>query len=207
MAWVAFDRVVKAIERFGREGPVDHWRAVRDEIRREVLHSGYDAELGTFVQYYGADRVDASLLLIPLVGFLPATDPRVVSTVAAVERDLMRDGFVERYRADTENTGVDGLPPGEGVFLPCSFWLVAVLAQQGRLDDALRLYERLLALRNDVGLISEEYDTERRRLVGNFPQAFTHLALVETAFTLARAEQRAGRVRAGESGEDGGGGI
>ncbi len=199
MAWVAFDRVVKAIERFGRKGPIDHWRAVRDEIRRDVLDSGYDAELGTFVQYYGSDRVDASLLLIPLVGFLPVTDPRVVSTVAAVERDLMRDGFVERYRADTENVGVDGLPPGEGVFLPCSFWLVAVLARQGRLDEAVRLYERLLALRNDVGLISEEYDTERRRLVGNFPQAFTHLALVETAFTLDRAEQRAARVRAAGS--------
>ena len=124
--------------------------------------------------------------MIPLVGFLRSTDERVVGTVAAIERDLMRDGFVERYRADAENTGVDGLPPGEGVFLPCSFWLVAVLARQGRLEDALALYERLLALRNDLGLLSEEYDPERKRLVGNFPQAFTHLALVETTFSLSK---------------------
>ncbi|HLE98708.1 MAG TPA: glycoside hydrolase family 15 protein, partial [Gaiellaceae bacterium] len=128
----------------------------------------------------------ASLLLIPLVGFLPADDPRVVATVDAIRRELMRDGFVERYRADVENVDVDGLPPGEGVFLPCSFWLVAVLAQQGRREEAVELFERLLSLRNDLGLLSEEYDPERRRLVGNFPQAFTHLALVETAFTLAR---------------------
>ncbi|MDH5281318.1 MAG: glycoside hydrolase family 15 protein, partial [Thermoleophilia bacterium] len=186
MAWVAFDRAVKTIERFGREGPVDRWRVTRDAIRADVLRSGYDAERGTFVQSYGSDRLDASLLLIPLVGFLPATDPRVVGTVQAIERDLLRDGFVERYRADEENVDVDGLPPGEGVFLPCSFWLVAVLAQQGRRDEALELYDRLLSLRNDLGLISEEYDPERRRLVGNFPQAFTHLALVETAFTLER---------------------
>jgi GH15 family glucan-1,4-alpha-glucosidase len=138
------------------------------------------------VQFYGSDRLDASLLLIPLVGFLKADDPRVVGTVDAIQRELLRDGFVERYRADEENVGVDGLPPGEGVFLPCSFWLAAVLAQQGRHEEALALFERLLSLRNDLGLISEEYDPERKRLVGNFPQAFTHLALVETAFTLAR---------------------
>jgi GH15 family glucan-1,4-alpha-glucosidase len=186
MAWVAFDRAVKTVERFGREGPVDRWRAVREEIKAEVLREAYNVELDSFVQYYGADRLDASLLLIPLVGFLPATDERVVGTVRAIERDLLRDGFVERYRADVENVGVDGLPPGEGVFLPSSFWLVAVLAQQGRRDDALALFERLLALRNDLGLISEEYDPESGRLVGNFPQAFTHLALVETAFTLAK---------------------
>ena len=186
MAWVAFDRAVKAIEKLGREGPVDRWRAARDEIKEDVLRSGFNADLGSFVQFYGSDRLDASLLLIPLVGFLPATDERMLGTVAAIERDLMRDGLVERYRADTENVDVDGLPPGEGVFLPCSFWLVAVLARQGRLDDALALFERLLALRNDLGLISEEYDPERKRLIGNFPQAFTHLALVETAFTLRR---------------------
>jgi len=186
MAWVAFDRAVKAIEKLGREGPVDRWRAARDEIKADVLRSGFNADLGSFVQFYGSDRLDASLLLIPLVGFLPATDERMLGTVAAIERDLMRDGLVERYRADTENVDVDGLPPGEGVFLPCSFWLVAVLARQGRLDDALALFERLLALRNDLGLISEEYDPERKRLIGNFPQAFTHLALVETAFTLRR---------------------
>jgi len=190
MAWVAFDRAVKAVERFGREGPLDRWRATREAIREDILRSGYDADLGTFVQFYGSDRLDASLLLIPLVGFLPAKDERVVGTVAAIERELLRDGFVERYRADDENVDVDGLPPGEGVFLPCSFWLVAVLARQGRLEEAVKLYERLLSLRNDLGLISEEYDPERKRLVGNFPQAFTHLALVETAFTLRKRARR-----------------
>ena len=186
MAWVAFDRAVKAIEKLGRDGPIDRWRAARDEIKADVLANGYNRDVGAFVQYYGSDRLDASLLLIPLVGFLPAKDARMLGTVAAIERDLMRDGFVERYRADVENVRVDGLPPGEGVFLPCSFWLVAVLARQDRLDDAVVLYERLLSLGNDLGLLSEEYDPERGRLVGNFPQAFTHLALVETAFTLNR---------------------
>jgi GH15 family glucan-1,4-alpha-glucosidase len=190
MAWVAFDRAVKTIERFGRDGPGDRWRATRDAIREDVLQSGYDADIGSFVQYYGSDRLDASLLLIPLVGFLPATDERVIGTVKAIQRELMRDGLVERYRADHENVDVDGLPAGEGVFLPCSFWLAAVLAQQGRHDEAAELYERLLSLRNDLGLISEEYDPERGRLVGNFPQAFTHLALVETAFTLERTARR-----------------
>jgi GH15 family glucan-1,4-alpha-glucosidase len=186
MAWVAFDRAVKSVDRLARPGPVERWRATREEIRKDILRSGYDADLGSFVQYYGSDRLDASLLLIPLVGFLPARDPRVVSTVAAVERGLMRGGFVERYRADAGNVEVDGLPPGEGVFLPCSFWLAAVLHQQGRHDDAIELYERLLSLRNDLGLVSEEYDPERGRLLGNFPQAFTHIGIVETAFTLSR---------------------
>jgi GH15 family glucan-1,4-alpha-glucosidase len=186
MAWVAFDRAVKSVEKLDREGPVDRWRTLRDEIHADVLRSGYNADLGSFVQYYGSDRLDASLLLIPLVGFLPAKDPRVVGTVEAIQRELTRDGFVERYRADTENIDVDGLPPGEGVFLPCSFWLVAVLARLGRRKEAVELFERLLSLRNDLGLISEEYDPERKRLVGNFPQAFTHIGLVETAFTLSR---------------------
>jgi GH15 family glucan-1,4-alpha-glucosidase len=190
MAWVAFDRAVKSIEKFGREGPLDRWRALREEVRRSILEKGYNADRGAFVQYYGSDRLDASLLLIPLVGFLPATDERMRSTVRAIERELLRDGFVERYRADEENVGVDGLPPGEGVFLPCSFWLAAVLAQQGRKSEAVELFERLLALRNDLGLISEEYDPERKRLVGNFPQAFTHLTLVETAFTLGKRVSR-----------------
>jgi len=193
MAWVAFDRAVKTVEKLGREGPVERWRATRAEIKAEVLREAYNADLGTFVQYYGADRLDASLLLIPLVGFLPATDERVLGTVDAIQRELRRDGFVERYRADVENLSVDGLPPGEGVFLPCSFWLVAVLAQQGRRDEAVALFERLLALRNDLGLISEEYDPESRRLVGNFPQAFTHLALVETAFTLSKKPKPASK--------------
>ena len=192
MAWVAFDRAVKTVEKLGRDGPVGRWRAIRAEIKAEVLREAYNADLGTFVQYYGSDRLDASLLLIPLVGFLPATDERVLGTVDAIRRGLLRDGFVERYRADVENVSVDGLPPGEGVFLPCSFWLVAVLAQQGRRDEALELFERLLSLRNDLGLISEEYDPESRRLVGNFPQAFTHLALVETAFTLSRKPKQRG---------------
>jgi GH15 family glucan-1,4-alpha-glucosidase len=185
MAWVAFDRAIKMVERIGRDGPVDRWKSIRREIRREVLEKGYDADRGTFVQFYGSDRLDASCLLIPLVGFLPATDERVVGTVRAIEEDLVRGGFVERYRADEENADVDGLPPGEGVFLPCSFWLAAVLHQQGRCDEAVALYDRLLGLRNDVGLISEEYDPERGRLVGNFPQAFTHIGIVETAFTLS----------------------
>jgi GH15 family glucan-1,4-alpha-glucosidase len=185
MAWVAFDRAIKMVERVGRDGPVDRWKALRRDVRRDILSKGYDADRGTFVQFYGSDRLDASCLLIPLVGFLPATDERVVGTVRAIEQDLVRGGFVERYRADEENADVDGLPPGEGVFLPCSFWLAAVLSQQGRRDEAVELYERLLGLRNDVGLISEEYDPERGRLVGNFPQAFTHIGIVETAFTLS----------------------
>jgi GH15 family glucan-1,4-alpha-glucosidase len=189
MAWVAFDRAVKTIRRLDRDGPIDRYRAARKEIRESVLREGYNADRGAFVQFYGSDRLDASLLLMPLVGFLRADDPRMVGTLDAIQRELMRDGLVERYRADEENTGVDGLPPGEGVFLPCSFWLAAVLAQQGRRDEALELFERLLSLRNDLGLISEEYDTERKRLVGNFPQAFTHTTLVETAFTLSRSDE------------------
>ena len=192
MCWVAFDRAVKAIRKLGREGPLERWVATRDAIKADVLENGFNTEVGAFVQYYGSDRLDASLLLIPLVGFLPATDERVLGTVEAIRRDLMRDGFVERYRADDANTDVDGLPPGEGVFLPCSFWLVAVLAQQGRLDEAVELYERLLSLRSDLGLLAEEYNPESGRLVGNFPQAFTHLTLVETAFTLRRKLDEAG---------------
>jgi GH15 family glucan-1,4-alpha-glucosidase len=190
MAWVAFDRAVKTLERFGNPGPLDRYKAARREIKKAVLRDGYNAELGSFVQSFGSDRLDASLLLIPLVGFLRADDPRVVGTVDAIQRELMREGFVERYRADEENVGVDGLPPGEGVFLPCSFWLAAVLAQQGRYDEAVELFQRLLSLRNDLGLFTEEYDPERKRLVGNFPQAFTHLTLVETAFTLAKKRGR-----------------
>ena len=190
MAWVAFDRAVKTIERFGRDGPLDRWKAARKAIEDEVLREGYNVERGAFTQYFGSDRLDASCLLIPLVGFLPATDERVVGTVRAIEAELVRGGFVERYRADEKNEDVDGLPPGEGVFLPCSFWLAAVLHQQGRRDDAVELYERLLGLRNDLGLISEEYDPERGRLVGNFPQAFTHIGIVETAFTLSNPSAR-----------------
>jgi GH15 family glucan-1,4-alpha-glucosidase len=184
MAWVAFDRAVRSVEEHGLDGPVDRWRALRDEVHDEVCRLGFDAELGAFTQSYGSKRLDASLLMMPLVGFLPADDPRIAGTVAAIERDLGRGGLVERYRADEENVAVDGLPPGEGTFLPCSFWLVQVLTLQGRLDEAERLFERLLALRNDLGLLSEEYDAVSGRLVGNFPQAFTHLALVDAALTL-----------------------
>ncbi len=184
MAWVAFDRAVRSVEEDGLQGPVDRWRALRDEIHDEVCRDGFSEKLGAFTQSYGLDRLDASLLMIPLVGFLPADDERVVGTVAAIERDLVEDGFVARYRADEENTDVDGLPPGEGTFLPCSFWLAQVYALQGRLDEAERLFQRLLGLRNDLGLLSEEYDVEAGRLVGNFPQAFTHLTLVDAALTL-----------------------
>jgi GH15 family glucan-1,4-alpha-glucosidase len=190
MAWVAFDRGVQAVERFDRTGPVDRWRRVRAEIHDEVLRKGFDAELDSFVGFYGAKRVDASLLVIPLVGFLPADDPRMVGTVAAIERELVRDGFVQRYKADDETVSIDGLPPGEGVFLPCTFWLVDNLALQGRLDEARELFERLLALRTDLGLLAEEYDPELRRQLGNFPQAFTHVSLVNSAFNLACAEKR-----------------
>jgi GH15 family glucan-1,4-alpha-glucosidase len=195
MAWVAFDRAVRSVEEHSLDGPLDRWRLLRDEIHDDVCHKGFDTELGAFTQSYGSSRLDASLLLMPLVGFLQVDDPRVAGTIAAIERELMRDGFVERYRADGENVDVDGLPPGEGVFLPCSFWLVQVRALQGRLRESQELFDRLLGLRNDVGLLSEEYDPASERLIGNFPQALTHLALVDAALTLDdRWCQRAGRA-------------
>jgi GH15 family glucan-1,4-alpha-glucosidase len=184
MAWVAFDRMIKAVERLGQEGPADRWRLIRAAIHAEVCQKGFDAGRNTFVQHYGAEEVDASLLMIPLTGFLPPQDPRVAGTVAAIERDLMVDGLVARYRC---KTAVDGLPPGEGTFLACSFWLADCLTLLGRRAEAQSMFERLLALRNDVGLLSEEYDTEAKRLVGNFPQAFSHIGLVNTARNLARA--------------------
>jgi GH15 family glucan-1,4-alpha-glucosidase len=184
MAWVAFDRAVRTVEQFGREGPVDRWREVRDEIHADVCARGFDTELGTFVQSYGSTRLDASLLLIPLVGFLPVEDERVSGTIEAVGRELERDGLIVRYEADAENVGVDGLPAGEGVFLPCSFWYAADLALLGRSGEARELFSRLLGLRNDLGLISEEYDPVAGRMLGNFPQAFTHLALVACAYVL-----------------------
>jgi GH15 family glucan-1,4-alpha-glucosidase len=183
MAWVAFDRGIRFCEELGRTGPVDRWRAIRDEIHAEVLEHGWSDEAGAFTQSYGEDDLDASVLLMPLVGFLPPDDPRVVATVEAIRRDLTIDGLVLRYRP-REDGAVDGLPAGEGVFLPCSFWLVSVLAQQGRQDEARELFERLLDLRNDVGLLAEEYDPVAGRQLGNFPQAFTHLALVGAALAL-----------------------
>jgi GH15 family glucan-1,4-alpha-glucosidase len=182
MAWVAFDRAVRSVEEHAVDGPVEHWRALRDEIHADVCEKGYDEALGSFVQSYGSKELDASLLLIPLAGFLPASDPRVRSTIETIEKNLVVGGFVLRYR--TQDSGVDGLPSGEGVFLPCSFWLVDCLELIGRHDDAHALFERLLALANDVGLLAEEYDPKAKRLLGNFPQAFTHLALVNTAFNL-----------------------
>jgi GH15 family glucan-1,4-alpha-glucosidase len=190
MAWVAFDRGVQAVERFGRNGPADRWRSIRTEIHKEVCEQGFDVELNSFTQFYGSKRLDASLLMIPLVGFLPAADPRMVGTVAAIERELVRDGFVYRYTHDEEARSIDGLPPGEGAFLPCTFWLADTLALLGRLDEAQEIFERLLALRNEVGLLAEQWDPTERRQLGNFPQAFTHVALVNTAFNLDREERR-----------------
>jgi GH15 family glucan-1,4-alpha-glucosidase len=184
MAWVAFDRAVKGVEMFGLPGPVERWRAVCDAIHEEVCSKGYDARRASFVQSYGSTALDAGLLLIPLTGFLPAGDARVRNTVAAIERELTIDGLVKRYHtAQTD----DGLPEGEGVFLPCSFWLADNLVLQQRYDEARALFERLLSLRNDVGLLSEEYDPASRRMMGNFPQAFSHIALVNTALNLTRA--------------------
>jgi GH15 family glucan-1,4-alpha-glucosidase len=182
MAWVAMDRAVKDIEKFGMQGPLDRWRALRDQIHASVCREGFDANLGSFVQSYGSKELDASLLMIPTVGFLPPEDPRVRGTLAAVEKRLLRDGFVDRY--DT-GSGVDGLPAGEGAFLPCSFWLADNYVLQGRIDEARALFERLVGVANDVGLLAEEYDRRARRLVGNFPQAFSHVALINTAMNLA----------------------
>jgi GH15 family glucan-1,4-alpha-glucosidase len=192
MAWVAFDRAVRAAEQHGRDGPVERWRQARDAIHRQVCEKGFDPGQNTFVQSYGAKLLDASLLMIPLVGFLPADDPRVRGTVAAVEKHLMKHGFVERYKPSQE---VDGLPPGEGAFLPCTFWLADNLALLGRRDDAVALFGRLLALTNDVGLLSEEYDPQKRCLLGNFPQAFTHVGLVNTAMHLDQPSKSAAGQR------------
>jgi GH15 family glucan-1,4-alpha-glucosidase len=197
MAWVAFDRAVKAVEGFGLDGPVERWRALRDEIHREVCSRAFDAELGSFVQYFGSRELDASLLLMPLVGFLPANDERIRGTVAAVQRRLSVDGLLLRY--DT-GTSEDGLPPGEGVFLACSFWLADNLVLQGRHAEARRVFERLLALRNDVGLMAEEYDPRARRFLGNFPQAFSHVALINTALNLTRAVEETPAHQRGKEG-------
>jgi GH15 family glucan-1,4-alpha-glucosidase len=196
MAWVAFDRAVRSAEEFGLDAPLDRWRAMRDRIHDEVSDRGFDANQNSFVQSYDSTALDASLLLIPLVGFLPAADPRVRGTLAAIECNLMRDGFVMRY--DT-GRGTDGLPPGEGAFLACSFWLVDNYVLQKRYKDARALFVRLLALRNDVGLLAEEYDATAKRLVGNFPQAFSHLALINSAHNLTAAGGPAHKRAAGSS--------
>jgi GH15 family glucan-1,4-alpha-glucosidase len=191
MAWVAFDRVVRSIEQYGLDGPLERWRAVRDTIHEEVCRCGYDPEQRSFVQSYEGRELDASLLLIPLVGFLPAGDPRVQGTVAAIQRDLCIDGLVLRYK--TSGASADGLPAGEGAFLACSFWLADNLVLQGRFHEAEALFERLLGLANDVGLLAEEFDPRAERMLGNFPQAFSHVALVNTALNLSRTTGPAGQ--------------
>ncbi len=190
MAWVAVDRAVKAIERCRLDGPLDRWRALRETIHEQVCREGYDASRETFVQYYGGTSLDGSLLMIPLVGFLPALDPRVQGTLRAIERELTVDGLVMRYLPSGQ---LDGLPGDEGMFLPCSFWLVDNLLLSGREEEARRLYERLIGLSNDVGLLSEEYDVKHARLVGNFPQAFSHVCLIDSAFGFSRRESPAER--------------
>jgi GH15 family glucan-1,4-alpha-glucosidase len=202
MAWVAFDRTIKSAEAYGFEGPIDHWRKLRAQIHAEVCEKAFNPKIGAFMQSYGSEHLDASALLIPVVGFLPPGDPRVAGTIQAIERKLMTNGFVLRY--DTGATK-DGLPPGEGAFLACSFWLADAYILLGRRDDARKLFERLLTLCNDLGLLSEEYDPVGNRQLGNFPQAFSHIALVNTAHNLDRAEkpceQRSGHVSLADAAE------
>jgi GH15 family glucan-1,4-alpha-glucosidase len=185
MAWVAADRAVKAVERFGLDGPVARWRELRAKIHADVCARGFDSERNSFVQTYGSKALDAALLMIPLVGFLPPDDPRMVGTVEAIQRELTHDGLVRRYASEA---GVDGLPAGEGTFITCSFWLVDNLAMLGRRQEARELFEALLALRNDVGLLAEEYDPVDRRQLGNFPQAFSHVGLINSAHNLTIAK-------------------
>jgi GH15 family glucan-1,4-alpha-glucosidase len=196
MAWVALDRGVKSVEQFGFRGDVERWRTVRTQIHEDVCGRGYNAARRAFTQYYGSDRLDASLLMLPLVGFLPAEDPRVAETVIAIRDELTIDGLVHRYDPG-RSEDVDGLPPGEGTFLPCSFWMVDCLALLGRREEARTLFERLLALRTPLGLLSEEFDGRARRLVGNYPQAFSHVALITSAQTLSQrvhpGKERSGR--------------
>lgn len=184
MAWVAFDRAVKSIEKWRVDGPVDRWRTIRDALHAEICERGYDTRLRTFVQYYGAKETDASLLLLPLVGFLPAEDARVINTMRAIEKELVVDRLVRRY---VPQRGLDGMPGSEGAFLACSFWHVDALVLLGRYEEARAHFERLLALANDVGLLAEEYDPQTRRMLGNFPQALSHVALVNSALNLTRA--------------------
>ncbi len=191
MAWVAFDRAVKTIKALGCDGPLERWVKARDAIRAEVSSRAWNSDKQAFTQSYGSSHLDASLLMIPQVGFLPANDPRFVSTVRAIERELLCDGFVLRYPTE----GQDGLPPGEGAFIACSFWLADCYALMGRTDEARALFERLLALRNDVGLLSEEYDPVARRMLGNFPQAFSHVGLINTAFNLTGSQSAPAAAR------------
>ena len=184
MVWAAFDRAVRAVEEQGMEGPVDRWREAREEVCEEVMTRGFNAARNTFTQHYDTDEVDASLLVLPLIGFIKGDDPKMLGTIEAIEKDLMREGLLMRYRTETD---VDGLAGGEHPFLACSFWLVSAYAAAGRLDEAHALFDRLVGLVNDVGLLSEEYDPVNKRMVGNFPQAFSHLTLVQAAFRLRAA--------------------
>ncbi len=184
MAWVAADRAVRSVEKFGLDGPVDEWRALRECIRTEILERGYDPVRKTFTQYYGSTELDAALLMVPLVGFLPADDERVQGTLAAIEKNLMVDGFVQRYTQNPQSA-TDGLPAGEGAFLACTFWLADNYSLMGRIQEATDVFERPLGLRNDLGLLAEEYDSRAGRLVGNFPQAFSHVPLINTARNLS----------------------
>jgi GH15 family glucan-1,4-alpha-glucosidase len=180
------------VERFGMQGPVERWHSVREAIHREVCARGYDPELGAFTQAYGSRRLDAALLMLPLVGFVSPQDPRMIGTVRAIERELAQGGLLLRYRTDE---GVDGLPPGEGVFLLCNFWLADNYALAGRDEEACALFERLLALRNDVGLLSEELAPSGRPMLGNFPQAFSHVGVINTAFNLTRRQPKPAHAR------------
>ncbi|MDQ6642775.1 MAG: glycoside hydrolase family 15 protein, partial [Actinomycetota bacterium] len=186
LVWVAFDRAVRAIEDHGLDGPVERWREMRDEVHAEVMRKGFDSERNTFTQHYDTTEVDASLLVLPQFGFVAGDDPKMLGTIEAIERDLMQDGLLMRYRTET---GVDGMPGNEHPFLACSFWLVSAYALAGRADDADRLMRKLLGLTNDVGLLSEEYDVKGERMVGNFPQAFSHLALVGAAMKLQKVQR------------------
>jgi GH15 family glucan-1,4-alpha-glucosidase len=186
MAWVAFDRAVASVERFGLDGPAARWRRIRQDIHDEICRNAFDPARNTFVQSYGARELDASVLTMPQLGFLPATDPRIAGTVRAIETELSWHGFIQRYAMDRGSEQVDGLPPGEGTFLLCTFWLADCYAMMGRHDDARRLFERLVSLTNDVGLLAEQYDPSARRMLGNFPQAFSHVGLINTAMLLAR---------------------
>ena len=199
MAWVAFDRAIADVESFGFDGPVETWRALRSELHDLICREGYDATRNTFTQSFNDPALDASLLLIPFMGFLPHSDPRVVGTVRAIEADLVVNGFVLRYRTEG---GSDGLPPGEGAFLPCSFWLAMALHQQDRKEEARTLFERLVGLCNDVGLLAEEYDPEARRFTGNIPQAFSHVALVAAASVLGDVTPSVPGARPREAGLD-----
>jgi GH15 family glucan-1,4-alpha-glucosidase len=187
MAWVAVDRAIRSAEQGWISGDVARWKTLRTTIHEQVCRQGFDTDLNSFVQYYGSKHLDASLLMMPLVGFLPADDARVIGTVKAIEANLMESGFVARY---TQDPDVDGMPHGEGKFLACTFWLADNYVLQGRHEDAARIFERLLDIRNDLGLLSEEYDPVAKRQLGNFPQAFSHVGLVNTALNLSRGFRR-----------------